>query len=352
MSDEGGARLISTRKASFSPEQVQERLERLARIANFNNAQLGRINLMFEVLDGIAKGSVNDPMGTAAAVVKGVEQDTLKSQNGLKGRLVVPISNARLRAFDKLEEVDSEAYLFNIAVRMRNCIAIEKSALNRLFNNSRCSPSSRVVWERDVRTATYLDHITRLFHLFSKGRQLGIIEDLIHQNGTSDAFEKLKSSKGTLLLTFHGGFATIASKLLARMKIAESHASQILVDPRGALFTSLRALEDGRVLVMSPDGACGRKSVTLSVLGKNRPAASGAAFLAYASSCNTAWYTVVREGEHFKAIIKPGPSRSEGETFDEFSDRLYRFYSERIEAVLTGDPRSIVLRPSWIRTLK
>jgi hypothetical protein len=76
-------------------------------------------------------------------------------------------------------------------------------------------------------------------------------------------------------------------------------------------------------------------------------AGEGAAFLAHASNCNTAWYTVVREGNRFVPIIEPGPSRNGGETLNEFSERLYRFYAEKIEGMFVGDPCNILLRPRW-----
>src|SRR5206468_1104558 len=45
-----------------------------------------------------------------------------------------------------------------------------------------------------------------------------------------------------------------------------------------------------------------------------------------------------------------GPHCEEGEPFNDFRDRFFRYYVEKIEAALTGDPRNVVASSNWART--
>jgi hypothetical protein len=100
---------------------------------------------------------------------------------------------------------------------------------------------------------------------------------------------------------------------------------------------------------MASDGPDGKITGTLNVLGATSPAGEGAAYLAYATNCETGWYTVLRAGDKFTPVIEPGLRKNKGESFPEFKDRFQRFYSAKIEEIFTGDPNNIVLRPGWSR---
>lgn len=61
--------------------------------------------------------------------------------------------------------------------------------------------------------------------------------------------------------------------------------------------------------------------------------------------------TLVRDGAGVAPNILIGPTREEGEGYRDFSERWFKFYAERLEETLTGDPRNISLRPFWVSIL-
>lgn len=88
---------------------------------------------------------------------------------------------------------------------------------------------------------------------------------------------------------------------------------------------------------------------TFNVVGKQVAGGDGAAYLAAQSGCETGWFSLARENERFVPVIYKGPRKAENERFSEFKDRFYRFYSDKIESLLLGNPRNIVLGPKWVR---
>jgi hypothetical protein len=102
---------------------------------------------------------------------------------------------------------------------------------------------------------------------------------------------------------------------------------------------------------MVPDGPYGRQSAEFQVLGRTLVGGDGAAFLAHAAGCNTAWHTFVRNGDQFAPVVEPGPTREKGETFSAFSERLHAFYAKKIEEAFTGDPRNIRVTGHWMQGL-
>jgi lauroyl/myristoyl acyltransferase len=159
-----------------------------------------------------------------------------------------------------------------------------------------------------------------------------------------------------LFLTFHGGFVIMARKLFATLfrdgVSIQNHRSRAnfsaKLDPAAALFNALRALQEGKSVIMSPDGPYGKHSCAMHVLGRTAEMADGAAFLAYEAKCETAWFTVVRDDSGFRPDIQVGPRREDGERYKQFQQRLCDFYGERIAALYSGDPRNIALSRRWV----
>lgn len=247
--------------------------------------------------------------------------------------------------------------LFTNAEKIAPRIVMNEQVLDYLYENSKWDRLSRADWKREVRISCAADYL--VFNFF-RGLKLGPLDKIVDQTAMRKVLRGLTSAKGTLFLTFHGAHILMAKKvfasafakglLLARhgaLLGAESEKK----DPREVLFILLRTLEEGKNLFFAADGRNGRQTATLNVLGTVTAAGEGAAFLAHASECNTAWYTVVREGDRFVPVVEPGPVKAKGESLKDFSDRFYRFYGERIEAMFTGDPRNIVFRPRWGRVL-
>ncbi|MQA67448.1 MAG: hypothetical protein GEU76_16355 [Alphaproteobacteria bacterium] len=263
---------------------------------------------------------------------------------------------------DNLLDLDS-AELLALAEKHVERLLLPQALLDNLYRHSRCQELQRADWERHVKTAYWIDHITDdLQRFFRKGAKRNYTcVDLIEVEAKRDALGQIDASKGTVLMSFHGAFLTMTRAFYAaafeKGLIVQKNSSVIpgrigvRDNHRAALFAAFRALQERKVLLLTPDGGQGEKSSTLNVLGVPVRVGVGAAFLAYEAKCNTAWYTVARQGDRFVPIIVPGPSRTAGETYDEFQTRLLSFVAERIESILTGDPRSIALGLKWSAAL-
>lgn len=327
------------------PQQVQERLQPLNRLGQSDLASRRRIKLMLDVLEGIASGSVDDPSGMAAAVVAGIDRKKLLG--------------ARLYPAEFLNDIDSAAVLIRKAESIADKAVVQADVLDYLYQHSRDKRLSRSEWERAVRTAQSIDSIIRASHRRPR------VEAVMSRQAIDGAFGNIKAAapapKGTLMLTFHGAFVIIAQELFKKeyeqglilsAKGFIRGRVQTEVSYRDALFTSLRSLQNGGAVLMAPDGMQGRRYGQYSVLGAPFFPGEGAAFLAYAANCNTVWYTVVRDGDRFVPVVEAGPGRTDGETLNRFSERLFSFYAEKIAGVFAGDPFSIVLLGMWAKPLQ
>jgi hypothetical protein len=336
MTDESGARPPPTQQPVRRARQVEARLQRIAGFAQPDVARRGRVKLMFDVLDGIAGGAVEDPARVAAAVIAGINRDELFGAS--------PAPAQSVKNMNRAAAVKPEIPALPPVT--------PKQVLNYLYKKSRWHPMSRTDWETAVRTACSISSSMRT--------SPGNIQ--FNMEAVAEAFGKLKSmgdtSTGILMMTFHGAFhiavlqlftqvceagTILAHQVTFRKRIKTTHNS------RDALFTALRALQEGHNVLMSPDGMQGRRCVRYKVLGGTLMSGDGAAFLAHTANCNTAWFTVVREGDRFIPVIEPGPRRHSDETPNEFSQRLKNFYAEKVEGIFAGDPRNIVLMGHWIK---
>ena len=172
------------------------------------------------------------------------------------------------------------------------------------------------------------------------------------------------------MLAFHGGFRMLFMKLFDEFfddgvvirrggmavtppkddqgRRAAVHVSG-MNNPGEALFVAMRALLEGKQVLMAPDGPFGRQKASIKVLGADCPVGQGAAFLAFETRCNTAWFTIVRNDRGFAPLVVPGPKREERETFEAYQDRLHRFYGDMIVSAFTGEPRNLTLSGRWIQ---
>jgi hypothetical protein len=254
--------------------------------------------------------------------------------------------------------------LFDAAEYLSDRIDISQTLLHRLYAVSRCRSLPRADWERQVRNAFCLDHLTADLYRPSDlvSEWISGYDDLIEQTARDHAFAHINASKGMLLFTFHGGFFSLARDLYAKMVkdgltfgMQSSGRPRMISageNPRAALFLALRAVQDGKVMLMAPDAIWGNLSSSVTVAGRSVPVADGAAFVAYESGCDSAWFTVERRDRHFVPVVIHGPKREEKEKYADFKDRWLRFYGGQIEGVLAGDPRNIVLRARWGKSPK
>jgi hypothetical protein len=278
---------------------------------------------------------------------------------GLDPKLVAARQRARLTA----PRADSLTALFGGAQQLVSTVVMDERAADYLFTKSRCAGMSREQWENEIRLTT------AIYQTLRASRRTLAWEQAVDVQALDEAFARLRSapnaSRGTLLLTFHGPFAPLVQELFKRRCQAgailgggrEDRGEVRMFDSRkgswtftksgDALFEALNILRDGNLLLMAPDGWKGKRSEEFHVLGGTAAGRGGAAFLAHASGCNTAWYNFARDGGRFSPVIESGPARADGEYPAAFSQRLHDFFASRIEDVFTGDPRNIMLFGRW-----
>jgi hypothetical protein len=243
---------------------------------------------------------------------------------------------------DDVPNIDDEAAIFESADIVAAQIKIPPVLLEFLQARSRWQPMAKDEWSHRVRAACAIDLMLRA--VFKQ--RLGKFGALIEGRQALDGLPP-----GTLLFSFHGAFVRLARPLFADafpdgLQIDKRFTKD---DSRGALFGSLRALQDGKRVLTAPDGNQGQLGAAVRVLGVETPVGEGAAYLAYTLGCNTAWYTVTRQERRFVTCVEAAPRREENEAFASFSERFWQFYAAKIEDNFTGDPRNISLLPRWRR---
>lgn len=251
--------------------------------------------------------------------------------------------------------------LFDLADEYESRLLLPQALLDNLHNYSRNGDMPRRDWERHVRTAFCIDHITDDLNRVLDRRSPVLMNDLIDGEAKKEALRQIDPSQGVVLLSLHGGFFSVARQFIASafedaIAIQKSEGDDprrigVQNNPRAALFTALRALQDRKVLFIAADGTYGKTSAPINVLGIPHSVGIGAAFLAYEARCKTAWYSIIRKNDSFVPLIEPGPSRNPGESFEEFKKRLLDFVSESIESLVTGSPWNIALRSGWSELL-
>jgi hypothetical protein len=252
-----------------------------------------------------------------------------------------------------------------LAARLSSRLTLTTALLERLYSNSRFRELGREEWERRLRTAFCVDHITSdagqlIPHFTQKkiplegNRSLDVLIDL---DAAKAAFAQLKSSQGALFVLLHGGFTGLVISTFRRMKngviVGRGAAGRPATpnyigtdtDPRTALFQMMRAIEDGKSVLVAPDALIGTMASSMQVLGSNVPMADGTPFIAFESGCETVWISMQRKGDFFTPNLVPGPVRSGGEGFKSFKQRRLDFYAGEVEGLLRGDPINLAVRP-------
>jgi hypothetical protein len=275
--------------------------------------------------------------------------DKLASLAGHESRRITFLLASRTSAKGRRNAAALTSVLLNIKDERRlienggvlaKQIAIPNEVVSYLYKQSRCKAASREQWLLEVRTACAIDLILRTE--FSR-RKPGNFSEFI------DGADQLRYlPKGTLLLTFHGGFVQLARHLFAALFASGTQIGRtVFDDARGGLFGALRSLQDGHHVLIAPDGPGGKMSGQIGVFDFTIDVAGGAAFLAHASGAPTAWYTMLRKGDRFAVQVELGPQRRDNESYAAFEQRLLEFYGSKVEAMFSGDPQSLSLSRRW-----
>jgi 1-acyl-sn-glycerol-3-phosphate acyltransferase len=182
--------------------------------------------------------------------------------------------------------------------------------------------------------------------------------ELFDPTASNEALEHFDTKSGSLLIAHHAGqqgarfiFAMRNIPNFIEIGMTRSiHKEKILVrdNPEAGLFTALKALKQGKNVLIAPDGGYGKCDSSVNILGRNLKIGDGAAFLAYEAGCKTLWYAMNFDGKLFVPSIIPGPVRRSNERYPEFRERLNGFYGERLNAFFTADPHSLVPTAKWL----
>jgi Flp pilus assembly protein TadD len=297
------------------------------------------------------------------------EADIIGNIPGLSEEQLSVIYCAKYRALMR----SPASSLLDLVDEFAGMVEITPPLSNFLFRKRRDTKVEQTQWLHDMQTAIALDHFlvdtcrvlpfARRSHVSLKPYfeclfGLAAIEKCVDMAQAKRFFEDLRSPRGQLLFFFHGGFAMHLTVLFARL--VPDHLIFHLYDngsPHSiasgkltAAFQAVKAIQQQRMVLIPADGSAFNSSSTeITVLGTPVHISSGAALIAYEASCDTGWYTVVREGDRFVPVYKAGPSRQTGERFAEYKDRWMRFFAAEIEQVLTGNAKNLAIRLGWSR---
>lgn len=266
----------------------------------------------------------------------------------------LPVKRQTLYAGLEDLHLDDAARLFENARTVCERIRIDPQVLNYLFSKSR-SGLPRQDWVREVRFAMGVDAIVRDFF---RPAPITELDAVIDHAAAAQVLSRAVSSHGVLVLVFHGSFPTLVRKFFDQFQgglmIQKSGGGALAAknDPGAALFVAMRALMDGKHVFVAPDGPFGKVTRSIAVLDVKCPVAAGAPFLAFETRCETIWFAVERGEKGFAPVAEWGPRRASGETAEQFEDRLFRFYGDRIEASLTGAPRNLAISGRWMHHLR
>lgn len=231
-------------------------------------------------------------------------------------------------------------------------------ALDYLYEFAREPKLPREAWTRRVMVASCIEYLLEdFFYQTPPWEMIGMFDP----ERIDEAVRALSSPRGMVAMTFHAGFSVnvihfFAAFLKDGLMISPTARTEFgalsAKDPARTLIAALRALRDGRSICIAPDGEVGKPRGTIQLLGAECAVNDGAAFLAYESGCDTALFTMLRNGRLFVPLVVPGPSRAAGETFKAFGKRLMEFYRDRIEEHFLGDPDNLAISKEWRRRLK
>jgi len=302
-------------------------------------------------------------------VVSWAAESRLSYAKPLGKKALLDLTNVKYLGVSRKPE-----HLLQSAETLADRIEVPKSILEKLYSHTKIANITRTEWERSVKTAFAIDHLTKDF-LGMAGNNLAAWIDGDCTSASSlagiqrkvgEVLQGVDLTKGMLLATFHGGFSRLMIVLFKHLfpdgvitlagnprspVVDNSRYIRVAGNERGALFQALRTVQAGKVLWIGADAPFGNSKQSIDVIGATAPVADGAPFVAFETRCPTLWLALVREGGGFSVATALGPVREAGEKYQVFKDRWFAFYSKCIEDFLRGDPRNLALRPHWMQYL-
>ena len=319
---------------------------------------LGRLSLAFKVV--------------SFAAAQGREQDVIDWIYSLKGPLQVRWSlHERVKRFRAspqinraliylkylgLSSIETASDLVERAEKVSHAVDHPMHDITKLYESRTDKGMSVETWRQHFIVANCIDH------LLVENTSATLRARMVSEEGKRKAFGQLP--KPFLLVSFHGGFEPILREVFReQFPFPQTHViGQAYIpgagyvgardDPRADLFGGLRALQEGKVVFIAPDGPSGNVNCEIDVLGTKTKIAEGAAFLAYEAKCDSAWFAMARDDTGFAPVLRLFPKREAKEPYRQFRQRFVDFFASCTTDFYTGDPRNLVVTTRWRHLFK
>lgn len=289
---------------------------------------------------------------------------------GVEDLLVkLPRHSSALADLARLKYGDCVGRRFTDSIELAEHIAqrieLPRRFADRLYGESRRNDMKRDDWERRLRIAFAIDHISSdkpwLTTHLRRETSFNIVARSSFLVDEAEQAARPARTEGSLFVILHGGFLSFAldsfvrlhpdGLIVRRQGGARRPNTLVLQDPRFGLFQIVRALENGTSILMTPDAAVGTRSALVRIFDAEFAVPEGAPFVAYETGCQTFWLWVRRDGRRFVPELVAGPARLDGERYASFKQRWLEFYGEQVNNFLRGAPDNLALRPQWTRWL-
>jgi hypothetical protein len=215
---------------------------------------------------------------------------------------------------------------------------------------------SRQEWDRLFRVGLALDH------LVADRRHLGITTNRVLSYADmprwTEIANALQATPRMVCVMFHGAHLSVTRALhsqqdgwIALQANEANNRDRVAAstDTKRALFLLFRQVENGKRVLIAPDGRWGKRLAPFTILGRQFTAGEGAAFIAYHARAELHWLHMEMRDDRFLPVCIKGPSVAAGESYQSYKERWNDFYANQIRSVVTGRPEGIALRMPWLR---
>lgn len=300
------------------------------------------------------------------------DRDYLLTYRELDERALLALFHLKYGAWN----IDSPDGALQEAARQAEKFRIAPETAEFFYQRSRGHDRDLSSWLHEFKTTQMLHHLfadgvvvkrfrhdpnTSLGNMAKRFCRFAGLQQHLDTAEAKRVFQDLDRSHGVLLSTFHGGFLKIATFFFVtetpdphwvtsgRADRQKLNIISVRDNERTAAFQTVKALMQGKAVLMAPDGPhYGTSSAaTIEVLGLKTTISHGAALMAYEANSETGWISALRQGDMFVPQFVPGPRRRKGEIYSNYRDRWLSFYEERLNCALSSGPENLIPFGRW-----